>query len=372
MARVQNPLAISAEAKIVGDNGHRTAVFSTLNPIPRTSSECEAAGAAVIEDRSGVQYEGTYTFDDWFLDGTAAFNTWAVTGVLPASGYPTPGRYLVVTAPQRGISGLKLLVSRVTIRVVELRQEKLQLVVDYGPDYYLDKTLNNFVEFRQNVLTPKDTAIAPTPQQLLSVGEFYLPTLDNCKILGTINGYSAVVDLGQIPVTGAEVRRGDFGWTLDNSLLLLRTTSRYFCLPRKANEEVYYIRQVNGGQYSRFSKVLRIVYPLVPSPPPFVDIDLSVPTAPVIKVALPLNTDRNIYGVQIDNGGTLINAQVSLASDSPTDFRTAVVSGFNSLGAKLVESISLNGTSTVTTVNTFALLESVQILKDCSGTYIEP
>lgn len=371
MARVQDPVAIAAEAKIVGDDGHRTAVFRQLNPLPRTSTECDAAGAAVIKDREGIQYEGTYTFNDYFLDGSAWLNTWALTGTLPASGYPCPGRYLMVTSPVRGISGLPLLVSRVTIRVTELRQEILQLVVDYGPDYYLDKTLQNFVEFRGNVLTPTDTANPPTPQQLEEVGEFYLPNLDNCRIVGTLNGYTCVVDLGQVPATGVEVRRADFGWTHPGPLLLKTVTTRYFCMPRKANEEIYYLRQVNGGLYSRFSKVLRLVYPLVPQPPPSVLIDFSVVTAPVITVNLPLNVDRNIYGVQIDNGGTLINSTVTLASDSATDFRTAVVVGYDATGNPLAETIALNGTTPVTTVGVFALLESVQILKDCTGTYLE-
>ncbi len=452
MARVQDPIYIAAESKIVGDDGHRTAVFSSLNPIPRTSSECDAAGAAIIMDREGVQYEGTYTFDDYFLDSNVATNSillqdsssgiWLIGvtdaglltctpssgtpvtvflndtngnswqlgittggiltttpvpnssypasitltslygipyrllvtpsgmgGALPTSGYPTPGRYLIVTSPQRGISGLKLLVRRVTITGVELRQEKLQLVVDYGPDYYLDKTLANFVEFRQNVLTPKDTAIAPTPQQLLEVGEFYLPTLDNCRIIGMINGYTCVVDLGQLPVSACEVRKADFGWTQDNALLLFRTTSRYFCLPRKANEEVYYLRQVNGGLYSRFSKVLRLVYPLVPHPPPYVLIDFSVPLAPVIQVILPLNTDRNIYGVQIDDGGTLLTppGPVSLVSDSPTDTRIATVVGYDGVGNLIQDSVTLNGVTPVATSLSFTLVESVQIQLCCAG-----
>jgi hypothetical protein len=372
MARVQDPIAIAAEGKIVGDDGHRTAVFRNLNPIPRTSSECDAAGAAVIKDREGVQYQGTYTFNDFFLDGTGMNNP--VTGVLSVSGYPVPGRYLSITSPQRGISGLLLLVRRVTIRVVEMRQETLTLTVDYGPDYYLDKVLNKFIQFREDILTPKDIANPPTPQQLLEVGEFYLSNLDNARIHGVLTGYSVLVDLGQVPVTGCEVRKADFGWTMPNADLIMVATTRYFCLPRKANEEIYYLRQVNGGQFSRFSKVLRLLYPLVPHPPPSILIDFSVPTAPVVTVNLPINTDRNIYGVQIDNGGTLITpaSPITLVSDSATDFRVAVVVGFDFGGNKLVDMIALNGTTPVATPDTYALLESVQILKDCTGTYLEP
>jgi hypothetical protein len=367
MARVQDPAAIAGEAKIVGDDGHRTAVFSQLNPLPRTSTECDAAGAAIIMDRAGVQYEGTYTFNDYFLDGTVAYNPNAISGTLAASGYPIPGRYLVVTSPVRGISGLQLLVRRVTIKVTELRQEILQLVVDYGPDYYLDKLLPTFNEFRQNVLTPTDTAIAPTPQQLEEVGEFYLPNLDNAKVHGLINGYMCVVDLGQIPVTGCEVRRADFGWGFPGPLLLKTAKTRFFCLPRKANEEIYFLRQVNGSQFSRFSKVLRILYPLVPQPPPSVNIDFSVPLAPVIHVNLPLNTDRNIYGVQIDNGGIALApaGQVTLFSDSPTDARLATVSGYDSIGTFIQETVLLNGVSPVSTALSFAIVESIQIQSCC-------
>lgn len=371
-SRVQDPVAIAAEARIAGDDGHRTAMFTNLNPLPRSSSECDAAGAAVIKDRSGVQYEGTYTFNDYFLDGTTAYDSVSVTGMLAASGYPMPGRYLNVTSPQRGISGLQLLIRRVTIRVIEMRQETLQLVVDYGPDYYLDKLLVNFQENRASVLTPKDIAHPPTPQQLAQVGEFYLPNLDNARVLGVLTGYNVLIDLGQVPVTGCEVRRTDFGWTQQNTDLLQVVTSRYFCLPRKAMEEIYYLRQVNGGQFSRFSKVLRILYPLVPQPPPSVLIDLTDITAPVVSINLPLNTDRNIYGVQLDNGGTLIDppSVVTLSSDSASDQRLVAVNGFDMNGNQLLDTIQLNGTTPVSTAHTYALLESVQVLRDCTGSYL--
>jgi hypothetical protein len=359
LARVQDPVAIAKEAKIVGDDGRRTAVFKSLNPLPRTSTECDAAGAAIITDRSAVQWEGTYTFADYFFDGTGVFNP--VTGQLAASGYPVPGRFFIVTAPQRGMSGVMLLVSRVTIKVVELRQETLNVVIDYGPDYYLDKILNNFVEFRTDVLTPKDAANPPTPQQLLTVGEFYLPNLDNATVKGLITGKNVVLDMGVVPATGIEIRKADAGWTKQNKDLLYTLTQQEIVIPRTSNEQIFFCRMVNGALYSRFSKVIRLLYPLIPAPPPNVLVDFSLPFSPVIRVQLPLNTDRNIYGVEIDRAFLPLTpcSVITLSSDNPTDISFVDVLGFDGTGAPLKETVELNGTTPVSTIGVFCALETV-------------
>jgi Putative Ig domain len=120
--------------------------------------------------------------------------------------------------------------------------------------------------------------------------------------------------------------------------------------------------------YSRFSKVLRLVYPLVPQPPSAVIIDFSVPLAPVLNVQLPLNTDRNIYGVQIDNGGAVLSPPsiVTLVSDDPTDNRLVILAGFDSQGNPLLEELNMTGTAPVDSVNTYAILEFIQF-PGCGG-----
>jgi hypothetical protein len=114
--------------------------------------------------------------------------------------------------------------------------------------------------------------------------------------------------------------------------------------------------------------VLRILYPLVPQPPPSVLIDFSVPLAPVIQVNLPLNTDRNIYGVQIDAGGTLLSpaGSVTLFSDSASDVRLATVTGYDNIGNFIQETVQLNGVMPVSTILSFTIVESVQIQSCCT------
>jgi len=382
LARVQDPISIAAERKIVGDDGHRTAVFKQLNPLPRTSSECEAAGGAIIKDRNTVQFEGQYKFLDYFFDVPDAFdpvspvqfntlqggfqgNGFQVSGFQISTQqlfqYPVPGRYLNVTAPQRAISGQQFLVRRVTMQMVELRQETMNVTVDFGPDYYLDKLLQHFIENRTNELTPKEIANPPTPQQLLTIGSTYLPNLDNATVVGLITGKHVVIDFGAQPASGVEVRKADQGWTKKNRDLLYTVTQREIVIKRKANEEIYFLRQVNGPLYSRFSKVIRVVYPLIPQPPPDVLVDFSQPFSPVIRVQLPINTDRNIYGVEIDRAFLPLSPcqSVFVSSDDPSDIGFMDVTGFDTQGNQITETVELNGTTPVPTSRVFCGLESI-------------
>jgi hypothetical protein len=66
IARVRDSAAIASEAVIVGDDGVRMALLTSLRPQPRTSEECELAAAAAILDRKTTQFQGSYTVMDYF------------------------------------------------------------------------------------------------------------------------------------------------------------------------------------------------------------------------------------------------------------------------------------------------------------------
>jgi hypothetical protein len=278
IARIQDPIAIAAEAVTAGDNGYRTAVMSNLQPLPRTSAECALAGAAAIIDREYPQLQGTYTvesdprkFENLFNPGT--------------SDYPFTGRYFYINSAVRGVSGgiQNFITNTVRIQVVDLREELLNISIDYGPDLYLEKLLTVFNERTNsttaNLLTPQETAPPPNPIFLPLVGSTFLPTLDNAHIINiqnsAVTGNSVTVDLGSPPVTACEVRQVDTGWGVNDRNRVGLFTTQQFVLSRVLRDQTWYLRQLNGGQVSQFSKALRVVYPFIPSPPSFVSINSS-------------------------------------------------------------------------------------------------
>lgn len=278
IARVQDQKAIAAEAVTPGDNGYRTAVMSSLLPLPRTSAECALAAAAAITDREYPQFQGTYTvesvprkFENLFNPGT--------------NDYPTTGRFFFINSSVRGVSGgiQNFITNTVRIQVVEMREEVLNITIDYGPDTYLEKQLAVFQErtnsTTQNLITPQETAPPPNPIFLPLVGTTFLPNLDNAHIINiqnsAVTGNSVTVDLGSPPITGCEVRRVDTGWGVNNQDRVGIFTTQQFVLSRVLRDQVWYLRQVNGGKVSQFSKALRVVYPFIPSPPSFVSLNAS-------------------------------------------------------------------------------------------------
>ena len=278
IARVQDPVAIANEAVTSGDNGFRTAVMSNLQPLPRTSAECALAAAAAITDREYPQFQGTYTvetdpykFENLFNPGKAD--------------YPFSGRFFYINSSVRGVSGgiQNFITNTVRMQVVDLREELLNISVDYGPDTYLEKQLAVFQErtnsVTQNLLTPQETAPPPNPLFVIQIGSAFLPNLDNAKIINiqnsSVTGNSVTVDLGSPPITGCEVRRVDTGWGVNNQDRVGIFTTQQFVLSRVIRDQVWYLRQVNGSKISQFSKALRVVYPFIPSPPSFVSLNSS-------------------------------------------------------------------------------------------------
>jgi len=118
-------------------------------------------------------------------------------------------------------------------------------------------------------------------EQHLSVGD-YVSTTNGPSNSGVPQVW---LDLGALPVTGAEIRRVDSGWGINSVGLVTSTTSRYVTLHRSQYEQIWYVRQINGAAVSRFSRVIRIVYPLVPGAP-YATANITDPLRPLISIGL--------------------------------------------------------------------------------------
>lgn len=359
VSRVRDPVSIASESLIVGDDGIRTAVISDMKPTPRTSDETDLAAAAQILDREATQYDGSYTVESYFADKTLD--------------YPRSGRYFNVTSPQRGISGAKLLVRSVKTTVLELFQEILMFELSFGQDLYLEKLLRRFTPLNPvNTLEPTETAQPPDPQNLPVAGTVFTTYLDNLQAasLKFVNGTQVTVDLGAPPITGVEVRRSDTGWGFNRINVVGVFSTQVFTLPRTQLDQTWYMRMVNGNQSSRFTRAMRVNYPMVPQPPPFVSafpgatlngVQLS---RPVVTASLPLTFDKNIYGLQIDRGPLLFpgGQVIQLVSDQAGDTRQVSVIGTDVNGNTIVVKMNLNGTTPVVLSQTFYTLTQVDIL----------
>ena len=319
IARVRDPIAIANEASISGDNGVRSAIMTNLSPLPRSSDECEAAAAASILDREYPQFQGSYTvvtvpFKYENLYSAALYD------------YPKSGEFFYVNSLVRGITGQNFFVNTARIQVVELKQEVLNISIDYGPDLYLEKLLPAFLENEQNILVPKQTVPPPNYITLGQVLNAHLPTLDNAQVTAIVNsltGNYIVVDLGAEPVTGCEVRNVDSGWGVANQGRIGLFTTQVFTLPRTVRDQTWYLRTLNGNVYSRFSKALRVVYPLVPSAPTLVSADTT-------KAVFDYAGDvRDIYGLELRAlplSGVLFFVGTSTEEDDIAQFVRSAIS----------------------------------------------
>lgn len=314
VGRVQDAASIAVEGVIPGDDGIRSAIVTTMNPLPRTAAECELAGQAFIADRTLTQYNGSYKFPTQYLIDLGAP---AASGV----DYPRPGRFFNVLSIPKGITNRDFIVRKVHFEVLELRGEQINFDVEFGPDLYTDRLLPKFLAPKDRILTPEDAATEPTPQELANVGLSYLGDLTDATITN-ITGTTVSIDLGQVPVTGAEVRRLDAGWGLNDRNRLLLTTAQTFTLDRAAFDQTYYIRQINGAKTSRYTTELRVVYPQIPEVPTG-----TLDTRDWLKPTLNLGFTgdiRNIFGIEVRScmvnvSGTTVSGALAANLEIPQE-----------------------------------------------------
>lgn len=283
VARVQDPVSIAQQAALAGDDGHRGSIQKNLSPAPRSSEECDAAAQAFIQNAETNIYQGTYTVPYLFVN-------------YAASGFPVSGVYMHVNDPDRDLNNYNFLVQKVTTTYIELKKEIATHVVEYGQDSYLQRTLNQFVNF-PNLLRPVDTATPPLPQSLLDVGSAFLADLDKVNVL-SLSCTGVQLDFGAIPASGVEVRTADLGWGTQTVKNLIGVfTSQQVTLQRTQDVQRFYMRMVNGGLTSRRTSIVHLNVP-VPPPPITGLLNMAKYNDPLLLITPPLDT-IDFFGMEV-------------------------------------------------------------------------
>lgn len=300
ISRLQASGSIAEEAFVVGDDGIRSAIVSNLNPLPRTSEDCDNAAQAFLADRTSVFYNGTYNCTSYFLNNLSS----------DLQFYPTCGRYLYVNSPARGIFKQWMLVTQLTIKVLDAVGnsqktlttfpgnvgEVLQFSISFGADLHLEKVLYNFVDIQPpNVLTPSDTAEPINPIFDYQIDNAFQPDLTSIMV-NPISDTAAQVTVYDDLVAPIEIRLEDANWGQGATPDYVATvTAANFALVRLQFEQIWYMRFVDSttGTFSRRSKVVRIYYPVTPLPPTLISADSNF-------LQFDFNGDiRNVYGFEL-------------------------------------------------------------------------
>jgi hypothetical protein len=243
MARVTNSASIAAHQR-GGDDGVRGSVREIGMPVPRTSSDCETAALALLDD-SGQGWSGEYQAWSQFLPGGAA-------DIFPGDG-------LAVNVPSR-MASFAAIVCEVDVEIADIAGENSRYTVRFvdGGDPSLDFAFVTALVKQTQVLTPIDVS---------EVGNVYLADLTDAEV-ANVSSTTVTVDAGFPPPAGGgiEVRYTDSGWGVDNNRNLVgRFASSSFTLTRYARGQTYFLRSYDGSappKYSRYSTALHVDYPL--------------------------------------------------------------------------------------------------------------
>ena len=244
LARVTNPASIAAQQR-GSDDGVRGAVRQVQAPSPRTSTDCENAALALLDDAAGAAWSGTYEVWSDFLPGNAA-------DVFP-------GDAVNVSAPSRNAT-FQAIVREVGIEIRSLKEERSLYKIHFAND--VAEPLAFRFQAGRVVLSLNLTAIT-----MAEVGARFLPALTAAEITQATST-SVSVDAGIEPGAGGgfEVRWSDFGWGQDNDRNLAgRFSTRTFDLARLAAVQNYFLRQYDASvppKYSRYTTALHLKYPL--------------------------------------------------------------------------------------------------------------
>lgn len=319
IARLRDTDSVANEAAIVGDDGVRSTIVTNLNPLPRTSEDCENAAQAFLFDRVNTFYQGTYDASYYFFEQISDNIDF----------YPTCGRYLYVNAPRRNINKLFFLVTALTTTITEMAGEIMTHSITFGPDLHLEKLLDTFIPINQNVLTNRDASNQPTVQELLTLGTTFYADPNQATLIG-VSGDAVTLQLSDVIPFGAhyEVRASNLNWGRPGvGLLLTSNATGSFVMPRSSFDQTWYVRFVSDnaflnniqGPLSRRMKILRVVYPRVPTIPAWLFLD-----------TLSMNFDftgdiRNIEGIELrakDDATIYYQAIVGSQQDMALDMVT--------------------------------------------------
>jgi hypothetical protein len=242
-ARVINSASIRAHQR-GGDDGVRGSVREIGLPLPRTSTDCETAALALLDD-AGQGWSGVYQAWSRFLPAAAA-------DIFPGDG-------LALNIPSR-MATFTAIVREVDVQILDIAGENSRYslkFVDAG-DPSLDFAFVAALMKQTQVLVPMDVT---------QVGNYYLADLTEAEVTN-VTSTTVSIDIGFTPIAGGgiEVRYSDEGWGKGyNGNLVGRYTSESFTLTRYARSQTYFLRSYDGSgppKYSRYSAALHVDYPL--------------------------------------------------------------------------------------------------------------
>jgi len=247
VARLEDAASVAAEAA-GGASGTCRWLGKVLEPIARSSADCESAAEAIL--------------------AFATSRTAAVAGtyacVNPASDI-WPGDVLSVTSA--GVTSSFLVRSVVAEdggAVPEVRTYKIAFANDWATEWTDGIGLRLSEEIAADAILPQ-TASGSGGEVLANLQQLALTSVAGTGITGT----ALQVDAGTAPPAGGgfEVRRKDwsFGVGVDGADLVLRSSVRSFSIPRAAQVERYYVRMYDASTppvYSRFSSAVFVNWPV--------------------------------------------------------------------------------------------------------------
>jgi hypothetical protein len=246
IARMADAASIVSEGQAGatgGVGGTSRWLGKVLQPVARTSEDCESAAQALLA----------------FATSRTAAVAGSYTAVNPEADI-WPGDVLAVTSD--GVTS-SLLVRSVEVKdgnaVPEVRTYAIKFANDWATEWADGLGLKLSQAIAADAVLPQTAATAPA-QVLANLQQLSLTS---------VNGSELQIDAGCDAPSGGgfEVRRRDwnFGANVDTADLVLRSPVRNFSIPRAAQVEQYYVRMYDAGSpslYSRFSSAVFVNVPL--------------------------------------------------------------------------------------------------------------
>lgn len=244
VARVADMASVADETNS-GIQGTSRWLGQVLEPVARSSEDCEAAARAILAFSSSRSAAIAGTFDCI----NPQQDLW-------------PGDVMALTSENDVV---KVLIRSVTIidgaSLPETCQYKVTMANDWATEWADGLGLRLSEAIALNAELPLTAEDSTQPAAVLS-------SLNELSV-NSITLSSIAVDAGVDPPSGGgfEVRRRDnaFGEGVDGVDLVLRSPVRLFDIPRAAQKEHYYVRMYDASTprlYSRWSSLLAINVPV--------------------------------------------------------------------------------------------------------------
>lgn len=242
IGRVQDKSSVATEAEEWGDNGLRSQVTQNLNPLPRTSTECEVAAQAIVNDQSRQHWDGTYQLTNLYeATGEITSGTILKFQNMPDQ-YPTTLTNEVIKEVDTTFS------SKSPVEVFDI-------TVTFQRFKTQDQLASLFTKPVQP-WQPTDDAQVPSAIDITSVGTVFADDITTAawSSFDTNFYYYAIT---QAPPTGGgfEVRYTDESWGCDpGKNLIVRTAGSTFQVPRNLRGQMVWIRAYDGRNICLFSE----------------------------------------------------------------------------------------------------------------------